>query len=179
MKSEIECPKGTQFSFNIGETKYMVATNNSYIEIRKLTQTFYNDYPHIQYPEILHDVLRPYSIALFTFVDYYVGVPFRTYMKHNNGFLFSAKPIPHSRPGLDYTKIVVFDKNEYVGQLANIDNNQQSEFIQNIATISQEIDDYIQVYINHCKGINVLHPRAFQRKYGYSTLKYFHDILGI
>lgn len=156
--------------------KYLV---NKYIEIKKLTQLFYDDHPHNLYPEILSNIDRPYSIALFKLSNYYVGVPFRTYMRHNNGFLFSNKLVKGSRPGLDYSKIVIFKNEKYIGERININNQQQAEFKKNIATITSEIENYIQAYIDHYNNISPLHPREFQRKYGYSTLKYFHEIIGI
>lgn len=95
------------------------------------------------------------------------------------GLFFSKRKLPYSRPGLDYSKMIVFTDTRYLGALTTVDNNQQIEFVQNIATISDEIINYITRYIEHVKGIKPLHRRVFQRLYGYSTLKYFHDILGI
>ena len=34
-------------------------------------------------------------------------------------------------------------------------------------------------YVLHMKGIKMLHEREFERRYGFSSLKYFHRELGI
>ena len=45
--------------------------------------------------------------------------------------------------------------------------------------IVKEICDYIDNYKKHIDGEIVLHPKEFERRYKYSTLKYFHDVLEI
>ena len=39
--------------------------------------------------------------------------------------------------------------------------------------------DYVEEYVEHIKGIKQLHYREFERKYGFSPLKYFQKELGI
>ena len=53
------------------------------------------------------------------------------------------------------------------------------EMMRNLPTIVREATDYVDTYINHVNGTAPIHPRAFARKYQYSTLPYFHDIMGI
>ena len=82
-------------------------------EIKKLSEQFYKDYPHDQYQEILIKEGRSYDVVLFE-IDYladcYVCVPFRTEMKHNNGykFKFSGRSKKH-QSGLDFTKLVIVE----------------------------------------------------------------------
>lgn len=67
--------------------KKRISKVNDY-EIKKLSEQFYIDYPHDQYQEILTKEERSYDVVLFDIdylADYYVCVPFRTEMKHNNG----------------------------------------------------------------------------------------------
>ena len=45
--------------------------------------------------------------------------------------------------------------------------------------IVKEAVTYVNTYISHATGITPLHPRQLARQYGFSTLPYFHDILGI
>lgn len=49
----------------------------------------------------------------------------------------------------------------------------------NAGRIVKEICDYIDNYKKHIDGEIVLHPKEFERRYKYSTLKYFHDVLEI
>ena len=124
---------------------------------------------------------RPYDVIVFeTKLDYYVCVPFRTYLNHNQGFHFYPKPLSNGEnPGIDYSKMLIIKDDSYIGQLSIIDASQMVCFNKNIATIQREIFEYLEGYINHVSGINVLHPISFNRKYKYSTLKYFHSELGI
>ena len=39
--------------------------------------------------------------------------------------------------------------------------------------------DYLEDYIHHADGSRTLHPREYARKYQYSTLPYFHDVMKI
>ncbi len=50
---------------------------------------------------------------------------------------------------------------------------------QKLSKIAEEASDYVEEYRAHITGRMLLHPRQFQRKYQYSTLPYFHDIMRI
>ena len=154
--------------------------SNTY-EIKKLSPSFYSDYPVTVYHEILEKTDRPYDVIVFeTDEDYYVCVPFRTYLNHNQGFHFYPAPLPTGEnPGLDYSKMVIIKRDDYIGGPALIDTAQMSCFNANIATIQKEIFEYLEEYINHVNGTKMLHPSKFKRKYQFSSLKYFHTELGI
>ena len=149
--------------------------------IATLSSSFYSDYPTSLYPEILEKDGRPYDVILFeTAEDYYVCVPFRTYLNHKQGFHFFSKPLPTGEnPGIDYSKMVIIKKDEYIGPQAFIDSRQMACFLRNIATIKKEIFNYLNVYINHVNGTNSLHPSQYRRRYQFTSLKYFHSELGI
>lgn len=85
-----------------------------------------------------------------------------------------------TRSGLDYTKIVLIKDADYLdNQKAIVDQDEFKETIKHLPTIVSEVNAYIDTYINHVKGISPLHPRDYDRKYKYSTLQYFHDIMNI
>lgn len=67
---------------------------------------------------------------------------------------------------IDSTKAAVTDNDEYV------------EMETNLQKITEEVLLYVNNYINHINGTKPLHPREFNRRYNYSTLRYFHNILG-
>lgn len=150
-------------------------------DIRELTASFYNAYNASSYPEILTKTNRPYDVIVFeTHYDYYVCVPFRTYLNHNQGFHFYPNPLPNGEnPGLDYSETIIVKEDKYIGLSTLIDSKQMALFNKNIAIIQQEVYEYLQGYINHINGTQVMHPSQFKRKYQYSTLKYFHLELGI
>ncbi len=60
-----------------------------------------------------------------------------------------------------------------------VDQDEYTETLKNIKRIVGEAVDYVDTYINHVTGKRPLHLREYQRKYQYSTLPYFHDIMGI
>ena len=47
------------------------------------------------------------------------------------------------------------------------------------AHIHHNLEKYIHDYVEHINGRILLHIKQFDRKYKYSTLKYFHKELGI
>lgn len=62
---------------------------------------------------------------------------------------------------------------------AIVDQDEFNEMMKNLPVIVQKAIDYVDTYINHINGAVPVHPREFSRKYQYSALIYFHDIMGI
>ena len=154
-------------------------------EIRKLTNDFYNVYNQNLFPELLNKSERSYDIILFELdllKDCFVGIPFRTEMKHNNGYHFKfSKRSQHHASGLDFSKLVIIHKNNsnFIGDLSIIDSDEYIEFEKNEDKIHKNIEKYILDYTQHIKQEVLLHPKQFDRKYKYATLKYFHIELGL
>jgi len=152
------------------------------VEVRRLSAQFAAAYPPSKYPEILYKPERPYTCLLIdTHEDYLICVPFRSHISHNNVYLFkNTKRSQRSRSGLDYSKIALISKSDYIDDTpAVVDQDEYAEVMQNIEKIISEIRTYINTYTEHIKGTRVLHPKAFSRYYKFSTLPYFHDVLGI
>ena len=62
---------------------------------------------------------------------------------------------------------------------AIVDADEYSEMMVNLPRIAKEALTYVDTYIAHTTGIAKLHAKQYNRLYGYSTLKYFHDVMGI
>ena len=60
-----------------------------------------------------------------------------------------------------------------------IDKDEYKETIQYFSKIKKQALQYVEDYIAHVRGTNPLSYQEFNRKYNYSTLKYFHNELGI
>lgn len=59
-------------------------------EIRRLSNSFYADYPEGLFPEILRKDARAYTCLLIDLhTDYLICLPFRSRMVHTKGFHFS------------------------------------------------------------------------------------------
>ena len=76
--------------------------------------------------------------------------------------------------------MVLIKDDEYLDtKKAIIDRDEYKETIKHLPRIVKEVDDYITTYVSHVDGTMPLHPKEYARKYRFSTLPYFHDILKI
>ena len=74
------------------------------------------EHPDPPYHEILKKNQRAYNCLLFqSHYDYYICVPYRSEISHPYSFKFKKTQRSKShRSGLDYTKIVIITKSEYI-----------------------------------------------------------------
>lgn len=150
-------------------------------QILRLSDEFYNTYPNPPYIEILKKVSRPYKCLLLeTHYDFFMCIPFRTNIRHSYCFLTkTAECGERSNAGLDYTKMVIIQRPEFLGtETAVIHHDEYIKIIKNLSVIKRESLQYLEQYCDHHKGINCLSSREY-RRYRYSPLKYFHKELGI
>lgn len=151
-------------------------------QILHLTNYFYSSYPNPPYKEILRKMDRPYNCLLIqSHYDYFICIPYRTEISHGYSYKFtSSQRSSAHKSGLDYTKIVIVSNKDYIeASDALVDNDEYLETIQNIKRIVRESNDFVEDYVKHCNGENVLHQREYNRRYRYSPLKYFHNELKI
>ena len=151
-------------------------------QILKLTQKFYRDYPNPPFTELMTKDARSYNCLLVeTSYDYFICIPYRTEIRHKYAYKFTGtQRSMHHKSGLDYTKIIIIKNPEYVDNKDSlIDKDEYNETIIHIDTIVNNAVKYVEGYVNHCNRTKELHNREFSRKYGYTTLKYFHKELGI
>lgn len=85
-------------------------------QILRLTDTFYRTYPNPPYTEILKKNKRAYNCLLFqTHYDYFICIPYRSEIQHKYAFRFkNTRRSREHKSGLDYTKIVIITKNDYI-----------------------------------------------------------------
>ncbi len=159
----------------------MKLPENDY-QILRLTDLFYKQYPNPPRKEMLKKQNRAYNCLLFqTHYNYFICIPYRSEISHSFAYLFkkSIRSKKH-KSGLDYTKILIVNKTEYLdNKVALIDKDEFNETIKNLDKIKQDALEYVEKYISHIKGIKPMHPAEFKRKYGFSTLQYFHQELGL
>lgn len=150
-------------------------------QVYLLSTKFVQDYPASTYPELMHKMGRPYTCLLInTHEDYFICVPFRSFITHKNAFLFKGTTrSQRTQSGLDYSKIVIISNPDYIDSStpAVVDQDEYNEMMSHLSQIVKEAVSYVDTYINHVNGSSPLHPRQFARQYGYTTLAYFHDIL--
>ncbi len=152
-------------------------------QVYLLSNKFIQEHPANTYPELMHKLGRPYTCLLIeTHEDYFICVPFRSSINHKNAYFFKGTTRSRkTHSGLDYSKTVIINKLEYIDSStpAIVDQDEYNEMMANLSQIVKDAVSYVTTYINHVNGITPLHPRQFFRRYGYTTLAYFHDILGI
>lgn len=127
---------------------------------------------------------RPYGCLLIkTHNDYYICVPFRSHIHHKNAFLFkNTERSKADSSGLDYSKTVLIrqeDYDKYLIENAVVDTDEYKAVRTSIYKIEKQISKYIEGYVKSVSDFENADKKSFERKYKYSTLKYFHDILGI
>ena len=152
-------------------------------QVLKLTKDFYSDYPNPPYYEMEMKETRRYNCLLIqSHYGYFICVPFRSRVKHK--YCYHFKKSVRSRKGqsaLDYSKCAIINDLKYLDNNQGIiDNDEYTEMMQNINKIVSEVlsyvDDYVSFVNNESERISV---QEFKRRYQFSTLQYFHEILGI
>ena len=159
----------------------MKLPENDY-QILKLTPMFYEKYLKPSHTEILQKNSRAYNCLLFqTHYDYFIAVPYRSEITHRYAYHFKySKRSRKHKSGLDYTKIVILDKTEYLDNKdAIIDKDEYNETIKNFETIKKQVLKYVEDYIDYINREKKIEEKEFDRRYRFSTLKYFHKELGI
>ena len=160
-----------------------IQVNEFDYQVLHLSRLFYSDYPNPPYKEIVRKDSRPYNCLLIqSQYEYFICIPYRSHVNHKYAYKFkNSVRSRRTNSGLDYTKIVIIKKSEYIGILeAVVDSDEYKETRDNIDYIKKDSQDFINDYIKYVNGKSDKYDaREFQRIYGFSTLKYFHDELGI
>ena len=130
--------------------------------------------------------------------DFIVGKLFYTALGRNASFLIKKEwfffpfnilfswlggvPVDrHQRTSVTDQMVEVFNKRK-IFQLAVTPEGTRKkveEWKKGFYYIAEKAEQYIEEYKKHISGENTLDKREFRRKYGWSTLKYFHKELEI
>ncbi|MBO5037293.1 MAG: hypothetical protein J6B51_01670 [Clostridia bacterium] len=146
-------------------------------ELHYLSESFYIKYNPTEYTEIEHKLQRPYIVLLIEIDNNTFALPLRTNVKHSNcyKFQYSSRPTD-SITGIDFSKAVIVNEQEYIGEPAEIDNKEYVELNDRISFIVSKFRTYLKGYYTYVSG----KANEYQaKKYQYTTLKYFHKELGI
>lgn len=146
-------------------------------QIVALTAAFYTSYPPAAYPEILTKASRPYNCLLVeTHYNFYICLPFRTNIQHKYAYRFkNSLRSQKNKSGIDYSKMVIINDDRYISWGAyTIDQDEYREAMQHLNVIVRDALDYLDNYIHYIQGTSRLAAQEFQRRYGRSTLPYFH-----
>lgn len=145
--------------------------------LNKLSTKFYIDHPENLFPEFEHKKERPYVVLLVKIGDNKFALPFRTHIRHNNCYKFSnTGRETDSATGIDFTKVVIVNNENYIGKETYIDDKEYIELSRKCYFIINKFKKYLDGYIDYIKnGGN----EFTAKKYQFSTLKYYHEELGL
>ena len=180
MKSLTRGIKASRLFLQISKENYLMNLPENDYQILKLTNAFYSAYPNPPYTEILKKNQRAYNCLLFqSHYDYFICIPYRSEITHKYAYHFtSTERAKKHKSGLDYSKTVIIDKTEYIDSVdAIIDKDEFNETIINLEKIKKEALKFVEDYILHITGIKIMHICEFNRRYAFSPLRYFHNIL--
>ncbi len=141
-------------------------------KIKYLSEKFYFDYPIDKFPEFELKGDRPYVIFVVKIKDHTFGIPFRTNIKHNYCYKFkkSGRKTESSSTGLDFTKAVVVDNEEYIGSDALVDKLEFNELSSKIIFVKKKFENYLSNYLKYLSNPD---DENIAKKYKYTTLAYF------
>ena len=144
-------------------------------KISYLSNKFYSDYPFTKFPEFEEKNSRPYVVFLITVQNHNFAIPLRTNMNHKYGYRFkNSERESRNGTGLDFTKAVLVDNSEYIGNNALIDRNEYLEINRKYFFIRKKFEKYVIDYKKYNTGqLNKFKTKAFR----YSTLKYYNKEL--
>ena len=152
-------------------------------QVLRLTEEFYDRYPNPPFTELETKESRQYNCLLVqSHYGYFICIPFRSRVNHKYAFHF--KDSARSRRGksaLDYSKSVIVNDTVFLdSKPAIVDSDEYSEMMRNMDIIVAEILKYVDEYVSFCNNETLrISEEEFARRYRFSTLKYFHDILGV
>ena len=152
-------------------------------QVLNLTQQFYSDYPDPPYSEIVRKNNRPYNCLLIqSKYGYFICIPYRSHISHKYAYKFkNSIRSKRTKSGLDYSKVVIVKNTNYISSAdAVVDKDEYNETRDNIGYIKNDVQEYIDNYVNYKLGISQKYDeQEFTRIYKYSTLHYFDKELGI
>lgn len=151
-------------------------------QVLRLTEKFFEQYPPLQYPEMMIKQRRGYGCLLIeTHYDFFICVPYRTEIRHKYAYHFkSSKRSKDHHSGIDFTKMIIIKDSEFIdNREAEIDSDEYAETRKKINIIVKGVLNYLDDYILHHKGKRLLNQREYDRRYKFSSLQYFHKELNI
>ena len=145
------------------------------IELRKLSKKFYENYPFDKFPELERKLERPYVVLILSIYDKKFALPFRSNIRHGYCYKFrNTSRKTQSVTGIDFSKAVVIDNDDFLAEETNIDFIEYIELTRKISFIKKQFLRYVNNYFNLLRGNT---NKYLVKRYRFSTLNYFKDEL--
>ncbi len=130
---------------------------------------------------------RGYGVMSIVINGVMVGVPLRSDIKHEYScildYIYERDPrtgkMQKQARGIDFTKVVVIqDPARHLGEPCEVDRQQKKTLKKiNVGSIRVQLERYVRRYVN--ASLTDCNRTLNRREYRWSTLKYFHQELGI
>ncbi len=154
-------------------------SNGVSVELRKLEDIFYTENTHLV--EVLDKKqlgvwdskkTRGYGIVICDYKGLKFGIPLRSKLHPKNNFCFKTV----GDKGLDFTKSVLLEKDEYISQRPFIiPNAEHTKIIDKAHHITTKFSKYVERYVLAVSK----QDKNILRNYKFSTLQNYHVHLGI
>lgn len=137
-----------------------------------LTEKFFNDYPHEQYPQMEIKEDRPYAHVQVEVYNQLFCIPLRSHIDHPHALFTNKK----ERCGVDYSKAVVINNDEYIDKTKKVflRPNEYKKLKGKDFTIKKQFLAYIELY-KQAKIDDTVDHRA--EILAFSTLQYFEEYI--
>ncbi|MBR7927061.1 hypothetical protein KBI51_02580 [Aerococcaceae bacterium zg-ZUI334] len=167
----------------------MLRINKNSLYFHILTQDYFDTYKVLD--EFQEDTSRGHGVMILGINDLLIAIPLRSGISDK---LINAKHVfPYTiyersdgkscLKALDFSKLTIIDE-KYIDHTKVYhfrDNNEKNFYLRNSNRIFMRVKNYVQKYINICSKIEkgeTISERTLQA-YKYSTLRNFHNELGI
>ena len=142
------------------------------MQICKLSDDFYCDFPLSKYPELMSKTGRPYLILIAVVEGKTYGIPFRSNCHHRYAYKFhSSNRKTDSFTCLDFSKSVRILKNSYIGEPATIDSEEYRDLLDKEHFVINRFKHFLAFYAKVMKNPEK-YPDDY-RRLKYSSLNYF------
>lgn len=143
------------------------------MEFRHLSQKFYNDYPQLQYPEMMSKDDRPYTLTITSVDGLLFAVPLRSDINHDYNVLWTDKA---NRHGLDFTKAILILDLDYIdySEKVFIRSKEHKHLLGKEHRVKQKMEKCIEDYRNAKNNLSIVHNQLYC---SFSTLQYFEEYI--
>ncbi|NBI91495.1 hypothetical protein D3Z45_13180 [Lachnospiraceae bacterium] len=137
-----------------------------------LTEKFYNDYPHEQYPQMEIKEDRPYAHVQVEAYNQLFCIPLRSHIDHPHALFTNKK----ERCSVDYSKAVVINSDEYIdkNRKAFLRPDEYKKLKGKDFIIKKQFLAYIELYKQAKIDESIDHREEILK---FSTLQYFEKYI--
>jgi protein AbiQ len=138
-----------------------------------LSQQFFEDFPHAQYPEMAAKQDRPYVFVFLEVHDQKWALPLRSHINHQHCFWTNRA----AQYGVDYSKAILLLKDSYISNVRTpVIRPDEFKVLRGAEKVIESgFTAYMEKYKTAIKDLENPKNRTLCK---FSTLQYFHGMIG-